>query len=462
MERLARHRLFGGLVTLAMVTRAPLLGNEPLPEKQQLVEIVQALITRVDGLERELANVRAARAPPEAPAPAPGASPATPKPAPPKIFGRADIDRWTFPDTSPGVDAYEHPGFAPASLVGPEDRHEFRRARIGVMGDFDPEMFYKVELDFYDPGNALLRDVFLGFYGLPLVQDVLIGNQKRPLGFDQVSSSRLNSFMERALITDAFNEDQRRPGILSSGKVEGRELFWQAGIFGLENVSGDGKYLGDHDQESFNVRVRGLPIKEEEEYLHLAVATMHADPDGDAGPLDGHVNEARFRGREVRSEERWLNTGRITGADSFDIVGEEIVYSKGPFTAVFEHMDNWVSRTGPVQDVHLHGWYTYLAWFLTGEHQPYDPRWGALGAVKPEQGPGAFQLAVRYSRADLSDQDVLGGAGTNWTLGLNWWWSSNARMQVNAVRGKIAEHAPVAGLTEGDYLSLGTRLMVAF
>jgi phosphate-selective porin OprO/OprP len=392
-------------------------------------------------------------------------------------MGRIDLDRWSFPDSSPGVDVLEHPGAAPLTLVDPEDRLEFRRTRIGVKGNLDPGMHYKLELEFYDPGNALLRDVYFGFDDLPLLQLVIIGNQKRPLGFDQLTSSRYNAFMERAAITDAFNEDQRRPGMMSIGKVEGRELYWQAGMFGLENVSGDGKYLGDHDQESFNLRVRGLPVKDEakEEFLHLAVATMHGNPDGNADGLDGHVNEARFRGREVRSEERWLNTGRIAGADSFDILGSEVVYSKGPFTAVLETMDNRVEREGMPQDLHLHGAYGYLAWFLTGEHQPYDSQLGTFAAVKPrrpffrtdeegevEDGWGALQLALRYSRADLTDQDVLGGVGSNWTLGLNWWWNTSARMQINAVHGQIEERALVAGLTGGDFTSLGTRLMVSF
>lgn len=382
----------------------------------------------------------------------------------PQIIGRVDLDRWSFPDSSPGVAAFEHPALAPADLVDPEDRLEFRRARLGVKGDLDSDMFYKVELDFYDPGNTLLRDVYFGFKNLPLVQTILIGNQKRPLGFDQISSSRLNVFMERSLITDAFNEDQRRPGILSSGRVEGRELYWQAGLFSLENISADGKYLGNNAQDSLNLRVRGLPIRdiERHEYLHLAVSTMHANPDGSADGLDGHVNEARFRGRETRSEERWLNTGRIPGADSFDILGTEIVYSKGPFSAVVETMNNRLERDGVTEDLHFEGYSAYAAYFLTGEHQPYDPEWGALGVVKPEHPWGALQLALRHSRADLTDQDIAGGVGTSWTAGLNWWWSSNARMQVNLVRGRISDHAPVAGFTAGDFTSLGTRMMVTF
>jgi phosphate-selective porin OprO/OprP len=66
------------------------------------------------------------------------------------------------------------------------------------------------------------------------------------------------------------------------------------------------------------------------------------------------------------------------------------------------------------------------------------------------------------SYLDLSDQDIQGGVGRNVTLGLNWWWNSHARLQVNLVRGNITEHRPQGGFTEGDFWALGTRMAVDF
>jgi len=48
-----------------------------------------------------------------------------------------------------------------------------------------------------------------------------------------------------------------------------------------------------------------------------------------------------------------------------------------------------------------------------------------------DTGWGAWQLAVRYSVADYSDEDVFGGEGEAWTYGLNWYWNPNARVQLN-------------------------------
>ncbi len=123
-------------------------------------------------------------------------------------------------------------------------------------------------------------------------------------------------------------------------------------------------------------------------------------------------------------------------------------------------------------DLQFHGGYFYVAYFLTGEYMPWDRETGTLERVVPyenffsvrdcdcnvRRGLGAWQIAARYSYADLNDQNITGGDGSSFTLGLNWLWNPYTRLQFNYIVGEI-EREP---LGSGDYQILGMRLMVDF
>ena len=109
------------------------------------------------------------------------------------VNGRVHIDNWAFPHLSPGVNAFEN-GDKDFPV---QDRIGFRRVRFGVKGDVWKNMLYKIEMEFAGGNWSEFRDAYLGFKDLPVLQRVLIGNQKRPYGLDHLNSSRYNVFMER-------------------------------------------------------------------------------------------------------------------------------------------------------------------------------------------------------------------------------------------------------------------------
>lgn len=406
--------------------------------------------------------------------------------APPKfptldIGGRIHFDTWSFADASEGINYFEHP----ATGVDPENRMFFRRIRLEMGGDIWKNMVYRFQVDFHAPSLPEYKDVYVGFTELPVLQRVIVGNHKRPLGLDHLNSSRFNVFMERPLVVEAFNEDARRIGISAEGVSDDQVYNWRYGIFNLENTVLDGEYIGDSLQMSFNARLASSPWYDESSggrgYFHWAVSTMIADPDGDADPRDTNENEARFRTRsEIRSDLRWLDTGRIRGAQTYEIMGLETIFNVGPLQVVGEYMTNWLQRDGTTSgtgpDLFFHGGYMYVAYMLTGEHIPYDRKSGTIGRVKPFEdfflvrrcsggcgsGWGAWQAALRYEYLDLTDQDILGGVENNLTLGLVWHFNPYANLQFNVVYGDIEDHRPVGGYTAGHFTALGTRLRMDF
>jgi phosphate-selective porin OprO/OprP len=393
-----------------------------------------------------------------------------------KINGRIHLDHWAFPEASDGIGFFEHP----ANGTDPEDRFAFRRLRMSLAGDILYTMLYKLEVDFNNPGTPEYKDMYLGFQELPYNQVVLIGNQKRPLGLDHLNSSRFNVFMERPLVIEAFNEDARRMGIAGYGYTEDELYHWRYGVYNLENTSTTGRYIGDSLQLSGNARLSSSPWYDEASegrgYFHWAIAGMVARPDGDRGPFDSNNNEARFRTRtETRSDTRWLDTAAIPLAEWYEIGGLEAILNVGPLQIVSEYQCNWLQReVGP--ELFFHGAYIYFAYMLTGEFVPYDRQTGCIDRLVPYEnfflverchggtgwGLGAWQVALRLSYLDLTDQDIAGGVGRDVTLGLNWYWTPYSKLQFNAVYGDIEQHRPVGGFTDGHFLSLGTRFVCDF
>ncbi len=273
---------------------------------------------------------------------------------------------------------------------------------------------------------------------------------------------------------ESFTQDARRLGIASYGVSDDQAWNWRYGLYNMEKTQNDQGYRGDNYQLQFADRLANTAWYDDctdgRSYFHWAVSGTVGDPDGNGGPGG---NLARFDTRpEARTNNRWLDTGAIAGAQRLEQLGLESALNLGPLQLVGEIEQTWVDRaSGSGGDLHLWGGYAYASYFLTGEHMPWDKKTGQLGRIKPfqnffwvntcddctETGWGAWQIAARYSYADLSDANIDGGVGESFTLGVNWYWNQNARLQFNYINGTIDRNG-----ADADYDIIGTRFMVDF
>jgi phosphate-selective porin OprO/OprP len=376
----------------------------------------------------------------------------------------------------------------------PEDRWDFRRIRIELAGRVPNNMLFRTQIDFNNPNLPEMKDVYLGFDGLPHNQTLLIGNQKRPIGLDHLNSSRHNVFAERPLAVETFNEDARRLGVCMYGYSDNEVFNWRYGAFLLENVVDDGRVRGDFDEAGLYGRLAASPWYDDVSggrgYYHCAIVGSVNQTDGD-GTLDNdtNLNQARFRTRpEARSDARWWNTNRILGASRYQQLGYESMLNIGALQITSEYFGNWVQRS-PLggfagDDLFFHGGYIFGSYFLTGEHIPLNRRAGVIDRVKPFEnffvvdrccggtgrGWGALALAFRYSYLDLSDSDIRGGVGHSCTAGLNWYWTAYSKLQTNLVFGKVRDggqglpnpNVVLPTGVDGSYTILGMRYMIDY
>ena len=94
------------------------------------------------------------------------------------------------------------------------------------------------------------------------------------------------------------------------------------------------------------------------------------------------------------------------------------------------------------------GFYVSGSYALTGEMRRYRWRHGTLARIEPKRGlgdggKGAFEVALRFSRIDLNDGDVRGGALNDVSLAFNWYPNVPGKVSFNVIRAAREGWDPV-------------------
>ena len=137
----------------------------------------------------------------------------------------------------------------------------------------------------------------------------------------------------------------------------------------------------------------------------------------------------------LRLSEAFLATGPVAKEDLF--VGLEGGLQAGAFYIASE-WGGTDAETGDAarRDAYFHGYYVEAGWFLTGEAKPLNPgkgAWGRPDILRPVSsgGPGAWQVAARFDRLDLTESGIYGGEQSTYVLGLNWYAAKRIRFSAN-------------------------------
>jgi len=305
---------------------------------------------------------------------------------------------------------------------------KIRRARVYIKGDITKYLSYELEYSF--TGNHHWKDVYLKYTGLPGWM-IYAGNIKEPFGLEALTSSKYNTFMERAL-ADFYNS--RKMGLLIKGyqKSDNNVVTYAVGGFGksldeaLDHKQGDNSLVG---------RVTYAKIISKDEIYHVGLSASYTAHDKDSVKLSSDVGSSLYKGSFIKT--------KVKKVDHTKRIGLEGAMVSGAFSLQGEYVAYSIAKQ--FISYHFSGWYTQASWFLTGESRKYKAKSAVFSRVKPlnpvdKGGYGAFEVALRVTQLDLNDKDENGGKERDLSLGLNWYLMSNLRL--------MAEYTYADALTE--------------
>jgi phosphate-selective porin OprO and OprP len=301
-----------------------------------------------------------------------------------------------------------------------------RTARLGVEGTWNQNWAYKAEASIASGGGTTQWEDLILEYKPNDRTSLMVGNFKST-GFENISSSRYITFMERGPFNDVMDNGRV---MTASAKING-ENWSIAGFVHGDSVNNADPALGNSEQLGYGARAHYVPINGDATKLYVGGSVRMRDRGNGGAPLFNY---------QVRNNTnygaRYVSTGGIGDKDSQYAAEFLLIHKQFSLQSEYALIDT-ERTTGVSHDIDA--FYVSASWFPTGEMRNLDVRKGELGRTKilnpvTAGGLGAFELGVRYDQVDTSEAfPVSANAGeySAVTVGATWYPFPYVRFMVN-------------------------------
>jgi phosphate-selective porin OprO/OprP len=325
----------------------------------------------------------------------------------------------------------------------------FRRARFGVEGLINRDFTYKLVLELGGSGTELqgrINDAYVAYTGIaPFTFQ--IGAFAPPSNLDDGTPADDTLFLERSTPTELSRALGAADGRIGAG-VRGNGQRWMSALTYTGRTVTDPEVFDA--QKAVVGRFAYLALTSNDYNLHVGASGTYVLSPAEQGiDATGARTGIRFRDRpELRVDSaRLIDTG-VVDAEHAYVVGADLAANWRNFYFQGENYWYGIDRLTTVDDSKFEGYYAQGSWVITGESHRYNMANGAYQAPRPFQpfssggGMGAWELAVRFSHMDLDFASgaqgtapvagaVRGGVQDIWTLGVNWYATSNVKFMLN-------------------------------
>ncbi len=342
-----------------------------------------------------------------------------------------------------------------------------RRARFGVKTKLWEDWSAELDFDFAD--NVVdTKDMWLRYDGLEN-SFLKFGQFKVPFSIEELTSSRLLTFMERAY-PNLFAVGRRcGVGYTRWGSMYHISLAVYGQEFNIKESSRVDEALG------FGGRIALAPINKDDMTLHIGGAAFsHTTIDS-----KGQEEDWKFEPECKMGDTEIIDLDVVTGIDNENVFGGEGAFRLKNIHLQGEYMMAMMKREKDLKDASFNGGYVSLSWVLTGESKPYLMEEGEFGKIIPKSNKlGAWGLAARYSYIDMTDEDayqnesafaagtpgIFGGKAANIAFGLNWYPNPSVRFMMNYIMVDNSDTADGTGnlLGNDDFSILAARIVVMY
>jgi phosphate-selective porin OprO/OprP len=348
-----------------------------------------------------------------------------------------------------------------------QDGADFRRARLAAVGDVWDNVSYSLEMDFAFPGRPSFMDVWLDVQNAFGNNTLRVGQYRQPIGMEAMTSVKELTFLERAL-PFAFLPF-RQIGVMAYGHRADENVTWAVSGFRFPTDPFGGN-VGDAGGFGVATRVTGLLYEGDYGVLHIGGGYSGIDPANDLVQYRnqpevfvGETGGAALVPPGVPSNVPPFVDTDLIPTQNVDIFNAELAASYGSLYAQSELVYAAVNQVGGPA-LAFSGAYAHAGYFLTGERRTYNRTAGVFGRVVPlcpvgkEGGPGAWEVAGRWSYIDLDDENILGGRLDDVTIGVNWYLNRFTKFQFNYIHAMLARPAG----TDSDADIYAVRAQVDF
>jgi phosphate-selective porin OprO and OprP len=255
-----------------------------------------------------------------------------------------------------------------------------------------------------------------------LYGSIFVGRTKEGFSTSKIMVGYQGWTNERAAINDALLPILA-DGIKWSGYVPSGKFVYNLGWF--TDSRSEAESFNKNDRQ-FAARAVWLPFTGTNRgVLHLALEGRFAASN------DGFL-QYRSKPEAFQAQSYAIDTGKFP-AESAVTLGIESYYRPGSWTFGMEYFFNQV-QSEEQNDPFFHGGEVLVSYLLTGETKPYNLRGAYFERTSPartvfEGGPGAWELVLRMSYADLDANDIHGGRFWRITPMVNWHLSDNIRLE---------------------------------
>ncbi|MDR2440045.1 MAG: OprO/OprP family phosphate-selective porin [Planctomycetaceae bacterium] len=347
-----------------------------------------------------------------------------------------------------------------SSLNTLQNYNGIRDLRIGVKGEGFGILDYKLDLCFIEGTGASgnrsgvnIKDAWLGIKNVPLLEYVRIGHYRIEEGVSVLTGGTNTTFLEfdgRDFATG------RRIGISSRHLWAKDQIRFFAGFFYNENLAQNKRYLNRDNQGSItNLRLTFLSNVSRKEgkidgKRFCLFGGNYSYFDANKTSPTTYANSS-FSERFATVDQYVLATYSIP-TNGYHKFGLEFASQNGPFAVQSEayvNHYNAVKIGTTTKDRTIFGSYITVRYFLTGDYRKFSAENASWGAVDVKHNLnlqkrsdsnfaerlGAWEIAAKWGYAETSqlfglatgDKVLFAGSVNDFTLGLNWYWSPQAR-----------------------------------
>ncbi|HEY0106552.1 MAG TPA: porin [Rhizomicrobium sp.] len=338
-----------------------------------------------------------------------------------------------------------------AAANGPDlsSGSNFRRAQLGIQGKVFGDWNYFFNYDFgsgASSGNELqgrVQQAYVEYAGLAPFA-FRIGAYPWSANLEDATGAGDVIFLERNAPSDlsrslAGGDGRDGIGILYAGDQLFASLAYTGGKASDTNLFFD-------EQQALVGRVSDLFYADGDWKLLASAAATYVLHGGDATAGAGSARNITLQdGPELTTDDqslRLISTGALNVSRAWNWGVEGAAEWRSVYTQAgyFGYGMDQIGVGAAALD--FSGWYAQASWILTGESRPYNVANGSFSNPKPRipfalggWGPGAWELAARYSDLDLNDHagtlghalpagGIRGGDQRIFTAEVNWYPNS--------------------------------------